>query len=114
MSKVIIKSLRAKCIIGVNASERENPQEVLVDIELKLDLAKSASSDKLSDSVDYYEISNKVEQYIKDSKFYLLEKLAGELAIFIKEMTGAESVKVTVKKPEALDGADYAAVELEL
>jgi dihydroneopterin aldolase len=38
MDKIIIRDLVARGIIGINDSEREKPQDILINIELFVDL----------------------------------------------------------------------------
>lgn len=114
MYKILISNLKADCIIGVKPEERLTPQEVLVDLSLSLDLSKAVGSDDVRDTVDYDELSQSIVEFIEASEFKLLEKLAYETAKRAKSLSGADEVKIIVKKPLALKKADYTAVELSL
>jgi hypothetical protein len=46
VDQIIIKDLVARGIIGVNDSEREKPQEILINIVLMADLHKAGESDE--------------------------------------------------------------------
>lgn len=114
MHRIIIKSLKTSCIIGIKSEERLNRQQLIIDIELGLDLSKAAGSDDISDTIDYDELAGKITNYIESSSFNLIEKLAYETARLAKDLTKADKVKVLVKKPAALKNADFAAVEFSL
>lgn len=114
MYKISIGNLKADCIIGVKSEERLTTQEILIDLSLSLDLSKAADSDDVHDTVDYDELSQNIVEFIEASEFKLLEKLAYETAKRVKTLSGADEVKIIVKKPSAIKKADYAAVELTL
>lgn len=114
MNKIIIKGLKASCIIGIKPEEKLGKQLLLVDIELTLDLSKAADSDDISDTVDYDELASQITDYIENSSFNLIEKLAAEVAKLAKVSAKADKVKVSIKKPSAVKNAEFAAVEFSL
>ncbi len=114
MHKIIIDGLKINCIIGVKPEERQNPQEVIVELSLSLDLSKATNSDNIEDTVDYDDLANEIIEFIEKSRFKLLEKLAYEVAKFTKQHAHAKQVRVTVKKPSAIKTARYAAAEITL
>lgn len=110
--KIIIKGLKARAVIGVNEDERINPQTITLDIVIKKDLSISAGSDDINDTVDYDVLSTKVNEFVSSSSFFLIEKLAAQTALYIKELAAASEVELKIKKPGALKNADYAAVSI--
>lgn len=114
MQRIIIDGLRTNCVIGVKPSERLKPQEILVDLSLSLDLSKAGNTDNLEDTVDYDALARDITAFIEKSQFNLIEKLAYEAAKHAKKITGAHEVRIVVKKPSAVEKAQYAAIELTL
>jgi FolB domain-containing protein len=114
MQRIIIDSLKVKCIVGVKPEERQTPQEVSINLKLVLDLTNAISSDDIEDTVDYDDLTRQVVRFVEQSDFKLLEKLAYEVASLAKEQTRAAEVTVLVKKPAAIKNARYAAAECVL
>ena len=53
MGKVFINDLVVRGIIGVNDSERESPQEIVINLDLFTDLRRAGATDDIADCVDY-------------------------------------------------------------
>ena len=80
MGTISINDLLVRCIIGVRDYEREEKQDVLINVDLKIDLSKPAQSDKLKDSLDYTVIEHEIFDHVKSSSYRLLEALATSVA----------------------------------
>jgi FolB domain-containing protein len=111
---LFIKNLTVKCIIGVNPYEREREQEIRLQIFLWTDITKASRSDNLEDALDYSAIYKKVVQRVERSKFYLIERLAYEVATICLHHPLTRKAKVIVEKTEALEKAAIAGIELTL
>ena len=109
---VEISGLRANCIIGVDESERLEPQPVEIDIVLDVDLAAAGASDDLADAVDYRSLAEAVVGAVESSSYLLIEALATRIADICLTESKVEAVEVTLRKPGALPIADYAAVTI--
>ncbi|MBV6508459.1 MAG: Dihydroneopterin aldolase [Acidimicrobiales bacterium] len=105
---VEVRGLRALGVCGVLPEERQRPQPLEVDLEVRADLHRAGESDDLADTVDYATLSEAVVQTITGGHFALLEKLAESIASRVLSEPGVESVVVAVRKlrpPLALDVA---------
>ena len=109
---VEISGLRANCIIGVDESERVEPQPVEIDIVLDVDLAAAGASDDLAHSIDYRSLAEGVVGAVQSSSYLLIEALATRVADICLTESKVEAVEVTLRKPGALPIADYAAVTI--
>ena len=109
---VEISGLRANCIIGVDESERLEPQPVEIDIVLDVDLAAAGASDDLAHSIDYRSLAEAVVGAVEASSYLLIEALATRIADICLTESKVEAVEVTLRKPGALPIADYAAVTI--
>ena len=111
---LFIKNVTVKCIIGVNPYEREREQEIRMQLFLWTDIAKASRSDNLEDALDYSTIYKEVVQRVEHSTFYLIERLAYEVATMCLQHPLTCKAKVIVEKIEALEKAESAGVELTL
>jgi FolB domain-containing protein len=109
---IIVSGLTCSGIVGVNPDERTRRQEIIVDLELSVDLTAASHSDDLEDTVDYHALAERVRGTAENSGFFLIERLAGEIAAVCLKTPKVEAVTVTVRKPEALPRADYPAVRI--
>jgi len=113
LDKIIIKNLLVQGIIGVDDWEREKPQDILINIELFADLTEAGKSDSIEHSINYRTLTDSVAAHVKESKTFTVEALAVNLASLCLDEANAQKVRVRVEKPQALDNADSAGVEIE-
>ena len=113
MDKIFIKDLIARGIIGINDSEREKPQEILINIILYADISKAGASDKLEDTVSYRTIAKKAIAHAEMANRYTVEALATDIAQFCLEDPRIEKVCVRVEKPGAVRFSKSVGVEIE-
>ena len=111
---LFIKNLKVTCIIGVNTYEREHEQEIRMQLFLWTDIAKASHSDNLEDALDYSAIYKEVVERVEHSKFYLIERLAYEVATICLQHPLTHRAKVIVEKVEALEKAESSGIELVL
>lgn len=111
---LFIKNLTVTCIIGVNIDERENEQEIRMQLFLWTDIAKATRSDNVEDALDYSTIYKEVVKRVELSKFFLLERLAYEVATICLQHPLTLKAKVVIEKIGALKKAESAGIELTL
>lgn len=99
--QIRISGIRGTGYHGVFAHERRDGQEFIVDVELDVDLARSAASDDLADTVDYGTVAADVHAIIVGDPHDLIETLAEEIARSCLSHRAVDSVTVTVHKPQA-------------
>ncbi len=99
--RIQLRGLRAFGRHGVFAEEQQRGQTFVVDLDLELDLSTPARTDALADTVHYGELGAAVVAAVGETRFDLLEALAGHLAELVLATTRAEAVVVRVGKPEA-------------
>lgn len=86
---------------GVLAHEREFGQRFVVDVCLTVDLAPAASSDDLTDTIDYGALSADIDVIVSGDPVDLIETLAGRIADRCLQDPRVHDVEVTVHKPSA-------------
>jgi FolB domain-containing protein len=113
MDYIIIKDLLVRGIIGVNEWERENPQDILINISLFTDLKVAGQSDLIEDSVNYRTVSKKVTSHVEVIKRHTVEALAEDIAAICLADSRVERVVVRVEKPGAVRFSKSVGVEIE-
>jgi FolB domain-containing protein len=113
MDQIIIKDLIARGIIGINDSERVNPQEILINVVLFTDISKAGESDDIEDSVNYRTIAKKLQAHAETAKRLTVEALATDLARLCLEDPLVQKVRVRVEKPGAVRFSRSVGVEIE-
>jgi 7,8-dihydroneopterin aldolase/epimerase/oxygenase len=114
LGTVTIKDLKITCIVGIYPKERELLQNLFLDVEMDLDFGAAAQTEDVQHTVDYAEVSDRLEAWVKERKFQLIETLAEQGCLLVFESWPAvQRCKITVKKPGAVPQASYAAVTVE-
>ncbi len=111
--QILIRDLLLRTIIGINDEERRDRQDVLINIVLHADLRRAGKSDDIQDAVNYRTLVKRVIKLVEESQFYLVEKLAAEIAAICLDETRIERVQVRVEKPGALRFARSVGVEID-
>jgi len=106
--RIELRGLRASGVHGVLPEERTRAQPFELDLDLDVDLAPSAASDRLADTVDYGAIAEIAARVVSESAPRdLLESLAGTVAdAVLAADERIEAVSVTLRKlrpPLAVD-----------
>lgn len=113
MDKIFLDELKVETIIGIWEWERKIRQTVVIDLEMSVDIAKAAASDDVADTLNYKAVSKRVQGFVADSSFQLVETLAERIAGIIRDEFGVAWVRVKVHKPGAIRGSRDVGVEIE-
>jgi len=108
--------LRGLCIhthIGIYDWEKKIEQPVVLDLEMSTDVAKAAATDRIEDALDYKAVSNRLKQFVGESRFELVETLAEHCAAIIREELGVRWVRLSVNKIGAVSDARDVGVIIE-
>lgn len=107
--KLKLNGLDVECIIGERADERERLQRLRVDVELDVSAA-AAQTDRLSDTVDYAALADKIRTSLVAAKCQMIERAAKVAADECLKDGKVSSVKVSVTKFGAIQGLESAEV----
>ncbi|MFM2331060.1 MAG: 7,8-dihydroneopterin aldolase [Candidatus Parcubacteria bacterium] len=102
MDTVFVENLEIVGTHGVLDHERKFEQKFLLDIKATFDATNAATTDKLSDTLDYVSFCRIARETIESKPVYLVEKLALTIINRIFEDTRINSVSVTIRKPSVL------------
>jgi FolB domain-containing protein len=111
--KLVITDLLLRCIIGVNDWERENKQDVVVNLAIFTNMQDVGRTDDPADLMNYRSISKAIIQHVEESNYQLVEALATAIARICCVNFKAPKVIVRVEKPGALRFARSVGVEIE-
>ena len=111
--RILIKDLLIRGIIGIHDWEREKKQDILINISMEADCRPAGLSDDFRDAVDYRAVTKKVLALVEGSSFFLVEKLAEEIATICMEDERVEVARVRVEKPGAVRFSQSVGVEVE-
>ena len=113
--QVFVSALVIHAHHGVMAHESKVGQRFVLDLELALDLAAAARSDKLMDTVSYSAIVETASRAFTAKTYKLIETAAGAVAdALLAGFPRVSSVRVTVRKPHAPIAAIFADVGVTL
>ncbi len=113
MDKIFVTALSVECVVGIWEWERRVKQTVIIDLEIATDIRKAASTDHIDDTVDYKKVSKRVQTFVGESQFQLVEILTERIAQLIVTEFGVSWVKVRLNKRGALRGARDVGIEIE-
>jgi dihydroneopterin aldolase len=111
MDKVYINGLQLYTLIGVYDFERHAKQRVIVDIELHTNLQQAGRSDNVADTLDYGKIAQRLADIADNASYQLLEAL-GHMAKVLLDEFAAESVNLTINKPDILDNVTAVGIKI--
>ncbi|MCK5759895.1 MAG: dihydroneopterin aldolase [Candidatus Delongbacteria bacterium] len=109
--KIEIKNLKIEIIIGTLEHERKHTQPLEIDILFEYDATKAIENDDFRYAVDYKALTDEIVEKIKDTDFFLLESLVECIISIIRENKLILSARVQVRKPKALEKAEYISAE---
>jgi dihydroneopterin aldolase len=113
MDKIFLSELKIDTIIGIWEWERRIRQTVVIDLEMSADIARAAATDEVADTLNYKLVAKRIQGFVADSSFQLVETLAERIAGIIREEFDVPWVKVRVNKPGAIRGSKAVGVLIE-
>lgn len=109
--KIFIVDLEVFYHVGVPDEERAQPQKLLLTVEIDFDFSAAAKSDSISDTIDYFAVSQKLLKFGDGKSWKLIEKLAADICEMILSEFKPQSVLVEVKK-FVIPQAKYVSVKI--
>jgi dihydroneopterin aldolase len=113
MDIVFVKDLRFKTIIGCWDWERKMQQVVSIDLEMGWDNTGPAQSDDISDALNYKDVSKRVESFVQEKQFELVESAAEGIAGMVMEEFDVPWIRVAIHKPYAVTNSKSVGVIVE-
>jgi len=113
MDTIFLHDLRVETVIGIWEWERKIRQTVAIDLDMSADIRKAAKTDSVDDTLNYKLVAKRVQQFVGESSFKLVETLAENIAGLILDEFDVSWVRVRVNKPGAIRGARDVGVLIE-
>ena len=114
MNTISIIDLEITCIIGILPNERVKEQTLLLNINLDVDIGDSTFADDINETIDYTKIAELATQLAISKKYNLIESFCYDLNnLFLDTFKIIQQSKITVKKPNAIPKAKYAAFSMK-
>jgi len=113
MDIIFLHDLRVETIIGIWDWERRIRQTVVIDLDMAADIRRAAKTDKVDDTLNYKLVAKRVQQFVMESEFELVETLAERIAEIVTGEFNVSWVRVRVSKPGAIRGARNVGVLIE-
>ena len=110
--RVFLRGLAIQTTIGFIEWERHVKQTVVIDLEIPVDCALAASTDHVTETVDYKSMAKRTIGFVEAADFKLVETLAHTLAMTLLAEFGIEWIKLSVNKPGAIRGSRDVGVEI--
>ena len=102
---VRIEDIETQAVVGAYEFEWEAPQPLVLDVELTTDFSKAFASDDLDDALDYDAITQTVRAFVENSRYKLLETMAGGIIREVVTNYPVDKVGIRIRKPKALKRA---------
>jgi dihydroneopterin aldolase len=113
--RIFIHGLSLHAYHGVMAHEAKVGQTFTLDIELEIDLAAAARSDKVADTVSYDKVVDCATDAFCGERYRLIEAAAGRVAdAVLTAFPRVRFVRVTIHKPHAPIAATFSDVGVTL
>ena len=104
---VFVRELALEAEIGVHAHEHGRTQPLVVELSVR-------RVEGLADTLDYETLAALARALAARGHVKLVETFAQDLAAAVRRLPGVRGVRVRVEKPQALEGAVAAGVEVRL
>ncbi len=113
MDIIEINNLRLRTQIGFSAHELNEQQEVVLSLRLGTNKIHAGETDIPDDAYNYKTVTKAIIRHVEKSEYFLVEKLAEEIARLCIVDHHAPYVQVRLHKPGALRHADSVGVRIE-
>ena len=102
MGVISIRGLEVYAAHGCLAQERSMGQRFLINVDMHLDLYKSALNDDLEQTVNYSEVCDKLTEWMQEDSYNLIETVADILAEkLLLQYPQIKKVSLELEKPQA-------------
>ena len=106
---IFIKNYTCKAIIGYHAFEKVKPQKLRFNIEI-LSKKKKVVDGKLNSVINYEEIINKINFFLK-KKYNFLETFANDFIYEIFKNQNILNIKIKIEKLNVIKNAESVGIE---
>ena len=109
---IFLRDLRVDTVVGVWQWERKIRQTVSIDLEMGVDIPKAAATDRIEDTLNYKDVAKRVQQFVTESEFQLVETMAEKIAERVLAEFDVPWSDVRINKPGAIRNAADVGVQI--
>jgi len=113
MDIIYLHDLKIECVIGIWDWERKIKQSVIIDLDMGFDIRRAARTDAIEDTLNYKAVAKRLQQFVGESQFQLVETMAERIAEILLGEFGLAWVRVRINKRGAVRGAGDVGVVIE-
>ncbi|MFZ7306252.1 dihydroneopterin aldolase [Avibacterium avium] len=111
--RIFIEELVVFAQIGVYDWEQQIKQKLIFDIEMAWDCRQAAKSDDVAYCLNYAEVSEFIIDYVQSKPFFLIERVAYEVAALLGQRYRLSWLKIKLSKPKAVAQARNVGIIVE-
>lgn len=109
---VFVRNLVLDAHIGVYESEQGVTQPVCINFEVEVSEPVMPTSDRMDDVLCYNKLTQGIKAILAEGHINLVETLAERIVSLVLSHPMALSARVRIEKPNAIEEADAAGVEI--
>lgn len=102
---IFLQDLKVDTIVGIWDWERKIRQTVSIDLDMGADIRRAAENDDIESTLNYKLVAKRVQQFVADSEFQLVETMAEKIADVVLQEFDVPWIQVRVSKPGAIRNA---------
>jgi 7,8-dihydroneopterin aldolase/epimerase/oxygenase len=110
--KIVLEDFNLSLDIGFHDFEVGNPQRLLVTVEVWVDEAHFAPTDRVEDAWDYDFLRTEIAALTAGRRFNLQETLVREIYDLVAARRGVTAIRVSARKPDIYPDCGGVGVEL--
>lgn len=99
ITTINVENIPCYCSIGIHDEEKKMGQRLFVSLNVSIESSKVAQTDNVSDTLNYVDLYNIVQNTGKLKSHNLIECLGEKIANQILKIDLVKNVKVKIRKP---------------
>lgn len=113
MDLIFIEGFVGETVIGIHETELHRPQPIVVDVHAGVQRSQACDTDRITDTIDYGVVRERLRRLLVEHRLQLLEALAECIACILLDEFGAAWVRVKVVKPKKFHDVSAVGVQIE-
>jgi len=110
---MFVRDLVLECLIGVHKHEQRKPQRIRINVDLAVREGGRNRADRLTDVVDYEDVTDRIRAIVASGHVNLVETLAENIADICLADPRVEAARIRVEKLDIFPDAESVGVEIE-
>lgn len=108
-----MREIRLEAKIGIYKRERVTTQPITIDLDIALPDDTSFASGKVTDTVDYGVVAQRLREELAERRFGLVEEMAEFIADMLLNEFRSPWVRITICKQGILKGVRQVGITIE-